>query len=88
MREVFADTRFWSGVINPADEGCECAVELYDLPGATPVVTTESVLIRVLNFFCGYTPRTKRVASAGVHRPMVSEEVETVPHTGSAFSAG
>ena len=48
---VFADTLYWVAVLNPRDQWPSQAVETRKLLGEIKTVTTETVLIEVLNYF-------------------------------------
>jgi len=70
MSLTFVDTLYFIASINPKDQWHEKALEV----GATlkgDLVTTEAVLIELLNFFCDYG-REMRVKSAAV----VSESLD------------
>ncbi len=47
---VFADTFYWVAVLNPKDQWHRQAVETRKLLGEIQIVTTETVLIEVLNY--------------------------------------
>ncbi len=52
MSKVFADTHYWIAVLNPKDQWHFQAVEMRKLLDDVQIVTTETVLIEVLNYFC------------------------------------
>jgi predicted nucleic acid-binding protein len=52
------------------------------------LVTTESVLIEVLNYLCAYGPEMRRTAARIVHRLLDNPEVETSSHTRATFLSG
>ncbi len=52
MSKVFADTHYWIAVLNPKDQWHFQAVEMRKLLDDVQLVTTETVLIEVMNYFC------------------------------------
>ena len=59
---VFADACYWIARLNERDSLHEIATLLSDNLGARRVVTTELVLIEVLNFFAELGPEKRRAA--------------------------
>ena len=59
---VFADACYWIARLNERDSLHEIATLLSDSLGARRVVTTELVLIEVLNFFAELGPEKRRAA--------------------------
>jgi predicted nucleic acid-binding protein len=64
MTPVFVDTAQWVAFMRPEDNLNAKAVELAELLDQTPVVTSEPVLIEVLNFFSNLGPHYRRQAVA------------------------
>jgi predicted nucleic acid-binding protein len=54
VRIVFADTFYWVALINPRDHWHQKAVSLSASLKDTRLITTEAVLIELLNYFAGY----------------------------------
>ena len=65
--KVFADTFYWVAVLNPKDSAHFDAVETRQLLGEIIVVTTETVLIEVLNYLpnTAYSPENRRLMPFG-----------------------
>ena len=84
--KVFADTLYWVAVLNPKDQWHRQAVETRKLLGEIKVVTTETVLIEVLNYFseCGSLGRKSAVDA--VRTIITDEEVQYLPHKSETFS--
>jgi predicted nucleic acid-binding protein len=59
---VFADACYWIASLNERDSLHEIATLLSDNLGARRVVTTELVLIEILNFFAELGPEKRRAA--------------------------
>jgi predicted nucleic acid-binding protein len=79
MTAVFVDTNFWVAVINPADQWHGRAREARSRLVGTQFVTSELVLVEVLNYFAAF--RARSLAGAAVRDIIEGEDVEVVPHT-------
>ena len=69
MSEVFADTQYWIAIINPHDQWHQRAVTVSQSLGTVQFVTTDDMLVEVLNFFAGYSVHmtSNRGASGAFH---------------------
>lgn len=86
MTRVFVDTNYWIAVISPQDQWHFTANEARIRLAAAQFVTTESVLIEMLNYFAPLRGRTLATETA---RDILEDElIEVVPHTHDAFLAG
>ena len=56
MREVFADSGYWIGLLHPRDQHHDRATEKAAELGDTPIVTTQMVLVEVLSQLSGKRP--------------------------------
>lgn len=83
---VFADTLYWVAVLNPRDQWHSQAVETRKLLGEIKTVTTETVLIEVLNYFSEHGWQARKSAVDAVRTIIADEEVEYVPHESETFS--
>ena len=83
---VFADTLYWVAVLNPRDQWHSQAVETRKLLGEIKTVTTETVLIEVLNYFSEHGWQARKSAIDAVRTIIKDEEVEYVPHESETFS--
>ena len=83
--KVFADTLYWVAVLNPKDQWHRQAVETRKLLGEIKLITTETVLIEVLNYFSEYGALARRSAVDAVRAIIEDEEVEYIPHTSENF---
>ena len=54
MRVIFVDTFYWIARINPRDQWHQKALELSDSLKDARLLTSEPVLIELLNYFSGY----------------------------------
>ena len=53
MKAVFADTGYWIALLNPHDELHECAQQVSKSLAPVRIVTSEMVLVELLNYFAG-----------------------------------
>ncbi len=88
MRTVFVDTFFWVAILNPHDEPRRTARAVELGLGQPRFVTTESVLIEVLNFYAEFKPHMRQATANLVKQILVRPDVEVLPHTRQAFQAG
>ena len=75
MATVFVDTHFWVAVTNPRDQWHEPALAAGTLLDGAKLVTTDTVLTEVLNYFSGAGPRLRRTAAASIRAIL---EIEVV----------
>ena len=62
MSVVFADSGYWVALINPLDALRSIARQVSGELGAVQIVTSEMVLIEVLNHFSRLGPRLRATA--------------------------
>ena len=82
---VFADTLYWVAVLNPKDQWHRQAIETRKMLGDIKIVTTETVLIEVLNYFSEYGSQTRKSAVDAVRTIMIDEEIEYFSHSPETF---
>ena len=71
MKEAFADTSFWAALLNQRDSLHRKAQELHAELQGRPLVTTQLVLVEVLNEFAAFGPRFRALARSfvdGLHQ--------------------
>ncbi len=88
MNEIFADTNYWIARVNVHDQWYARVIEVEKTLGAANLVTTESVLIELLNFFAEYPARIRQTAVAFVYYLLDDLNIEVLPHTRATFLAG
>lgn len=81
MRKLFVDTFFPAALLNPRDQWHARAKEVERGLGAVHLVTSELVLVELLNFFAEYPPPMRRIAARYVNLMMDELGVEVVEHT-------
>lgn len=84
--QIFADTLYWVAVLNPKDQWHRQTIETRRLLGEIQIITTETVLIEVLNYFSEYGSQTRKSAVDAVRTIISDDEVEYVPHRSETFS--
>ena len=88
MSTVFADTLYWVALINSRDQWHQRAVSLNaDLINAR-LVTTDSVLTELANFFAEYGDIMRRKVSLTINTVLNDEQVEVLPETRQTFLEG
>ena len=86
MKWVFADTLYWIATINPRDQWHSQVLTL-DATLEAEFITTESVLIEVLNYFSGFGPEIRLQVALIVDDLLQREDVEVIPQTRESFIA-
>ena len=88
MKIVFADTVYWVALINPKDEWRNQARSAIALLRDARIVTTDSILIEVLNFFAEHGDEARRRAVSTIEQLLTNPDTEVVPQTHDNFLAG
>lgn len=88
MRTVFADTFYWIALLNSREQWHQRAKDVKADIGAVQIITTESVLIELLNYFCAYGPTMRRMIAKATRILLDSSEIEVLPHTSDTFLSG
>jgi len=85
MKRIFADTSYWIALLNPRDELHDKAVAAAQSYSQGRIVTSEMVLVELLNGFSGRGPRLREAASKAVKTLRSSLEVTVIPQTSDQF---
>lgn len=88
MKLVFADTVYWVALINPKDEWRNQARSATALLTDAQIITTDSILIEVLNFFAEHGNEARRRALSVVEQLLINPDTEVVPQSHDNFLAG
>lgn len=88
MKVVFADTVYWVALINPKDEWRNQARSATALLSDALIITTDSILIEVLNFFAEHGDEARRRAVSVIEQLLTNPATEVVPQTHDMFLAG
>jgi len=85
MRTVFADTVYWVALANPRDAFHPSAVETAKQLGDHRIVTSELVLVEVLNMLSAHGVALRRGAVELAQSIAGDESLELVPQTTQLF---
>jgi uncharacterized protein len=88
MSIVFADTLYWIALINSRDQWHERAVSIKTALTDASLVTTDSVLTEVANFFAEYGEIMRRKVALAIRTVLSDEQVEVLAETRQTFLDG
>ena len=88
MKIVFVDSLYWIALINPKDQWYSVTVEAKKRYGSAKFVTTEAVLIEVLNYFSTYGARFRFISSQVTRAILDDPDIEVLPINSSLFLSG
>lgn len=88
MKTVFADTLYWVSGLNPRDQWHRAVVAAESALGDFQIVTTETVLIEVLNYYCENTTYLRQAAAKLVNNILAGSDIGVVAHSPAVFQAG
>lgn len=88
MNRIFADTHYWIAAADSRDPWYEQARRVaLDFPGAI-IVTTDEVLVEVLNAFAGRGAHLRKAVVDLVFRLRRDPDVQVVEQSRASFDAG
>jgi predicted nucleic acid-binding protein len=85
MKQVFADTSYWIALLNPRDELHQKAIAAAQDYPAEQIVTSEMVLVELLNGFSDHGPRVREAVSRAVQTLRTNPGVWVIPQTDDQF---
>ena len=85
MKQTFADTSYWVATLDDKDQWFEQAMNAASEIGESEIVTTESVLIEVLNHFSDYRADIKDYVANYVEEILKDEETLVILHSHETF---
>jgi uncharacterized protein len=88
MSVAFVDTQYVVAIFQENDQWNKRAVEIETQIGGYKFVTTDSVLGKILNYFCGYGTEVRREISAVISDISADENFEVIEQTRSVFLKG
>ena len=88
MRVGFADTLYFLALINPQDQWRDEATNAEAIVRESKIVTTETVLLEMLNFTAGYGPNLREAVASFVRDLLQDDETDVIPHTRELFLKG
>jgi len=88
VKLVFADTNYWVALINPNDQWRGPAHSAEALLHNVRLVTTDVILIEVLNFFAEHGKEARLRAVSATEEILSNPDTEVGRHTHESFRAG
>lgn len=88
MKTVFADTGYWIALLNPRDELHERARQVSESLGQTRIVTSEMVLVELLNYYADRGTAKRGAAATLARKLQESPNVVIVPQTSIQYREG
>jgi len=85
MKQIFADTSYWIGLVNPRDQIHQKVIEITQQLSSVRLVTTEMVLVELLNSFSD-SPFRRAVAGM-VLKLRNDRNLRIVPQTSEQFES-
>ena len=85
MSTVFADTLYWIALINSRDQWHQRAVSINAGLSDARLVTTDSVLTELANFFAEYGNIMRRKVALAIRTVLSDEQVEVLSETRQTF---
>jgi uncharacterized protein len=86
--EVFADTFYWIALLNPADKWHQAAKAFSQSHSAVSLVTTDAVLIEILNYFSEAGEKMRQAAALLCEQTMAHSGAVVLKQTREAFMRG
>ena len=88
MKEIFVDTSDFVAVFNKRDQLHEKALQIESEIGGVKKVTTELVLVELLNYFCEFRLDIKNYVIKSVNHFFTAKKIEIVPCSSEQFIEG
>jgi predicted nucleic acid-binding protein len=87
-RAIFADTFYWLALIDPHDAWHAVAQAASRAYAGIPLLTTDEVLVEVMNAFADRRASLRSLALATVREILRNRNIEVVPQSRDTFEAG
>ena len=85
MRKVFADTSYWVAILWLEDQWRNVAINASQKIGNAEIVSTETVLIEVLNYFSEFRSDVKEKIAIAVEKILQDEDILILLHNHDDF---
>ena len=85
---AFVDTLYFVALFNPRDQWHERAFAASELIANAKLITTEDVLVELLNFFSEYGEKARHGAVTQTEGILSDSSIEVVPQSHETFTAG
>ena len=88
MKSLFADTFYWTALLNPKDEYHSVVKNYSNQLQSTILITSDEVITEFLNFFSNYHPRMRQGAVKRVKEILNNNYIQVIPSNRDGFLAG
>jgi len=88
VKVAFVDTLYFVALFNPRDQWHDRAIAASHLVAETKLITTEDVLVELLNFYSEYGEKARLGAVTQAEGILSSANIEVAPQSHEAFMAG
>ena len=88
MRTLFADAHYWMALLNPRDQWHRAARRAASGYASARLVTTEAVLVEVLNFFSAFRTEMRQATAGTVQDVLDDDRIDVVPCSHRTFMDG
>lgn len=88
MSPVFADAVYWVALLNPRDQWHQTSREAAAEYASDRLVTTEPVIVEVLNFFAGFRAEMRQAAAGTVQDILEDDRTDVVSSSHRIFMSG
>lgn len=88
MRTIFADTFYWTALLNPRDEWHIRVISFSKNLVSVRLVTTDEVLTEFLNFFSAYDMKMRQSVIERIQDILQNDYVQVIPQSHDTFLAG
>lgn len=86
--DIFVDTHYLVARLNPKDQWHRAVRDVTPLIQGRHLVTTEMVLVELLNYLAEFSPEMRSAVSRFVELALTDSIIEVVFHTHNAFLQG
>ena len=88
MSPLFADAHYWVALLTPRDQWHQTAREAAAEYASNRLVTTEPVLVEVLNFFAAFRAEMRQAAAGTVQDITEDDRIDVVSSSHRIFMGG
>ncbi len=85
MKRIFADTFYWTALLNPKDQWYLSVREIQPELANIQIVTTETVLIELLNFYSKYGSEMRQAVVDTARDILIDLDIEYISHSPEIF---
>lgn len=88
MRTLFADTFYWAALLNPKDQWHQVVRQQNRNLGIVQIITTDEILVELLNFFSNFHPMVKQGIAQRVNALFPNQMTQVIPQSRTTFQSG